>query len=147
LTGYTLANTNALVPGPHLSTSNSISRGRAPRAALVLMATLLQAMLVLAMVMHAACLPLDDLSSYSSAWQAPSAIGADGEAALDASASTGDGEDAGATPSGGDAAPDASSPPASSPDVRPGAPAPDAGEPRVIDDGGVGLDAGADAAP
>jgi hypothetical protein len=95
----------------------------------------------------AACLPLDDLSSYSSAWEAPSPIAAE-EDVLDASASAGGGGDSGTTANGADVPADASARVAATPDASPSAPAADAGEPAVSSDGGSALDAGAaDAAP
>jgi hypothetical protein len=59
LTGDERENTNALVPGPHDSTVRFTRRSVASRVAL----------LALPFASQAACIPLDDLSSYSSAWE------------------------------------------------------------------------------
>jgi hypothetical protein len=133
LTGGRLANTNALVPGPHLSTPSSTqrSRTRAKRAL---------AAFGLCALQHAACLPLDDLSSYSSAWERQSAVTDDGR--LDASTDVDDPEDGGAVADDAGARLDASSPLGTAPDAGDGARAPDAGERPTISDGGPALDAG-----
>lgn len=127
--------------------SSSIVGAPAPRPARAALAALALATLVLATLEHAACLPLDDLSSYSSAWERPPALVVDDDA-LDASTGAGERGDSGATPGGAGAALDAGGPLAPPPDASPSAPASDAGEPAVIRDAGSALDAGsADAAP
>jgi hypothetical protein len=105
------------------------------------------ASLVLAASGQAACLPLDDLSSYSSAWERP-ASGAVDDDALDASTGAGERGDSGTTANGAGLPSDASARLAS-PDASPGEPAPDAAEPAISsNDGGSALDAGAaDATP
>lgn len=136
-----LANTNALVPGPQLSTPRSIQRSRVRLRA----RTTYALALALIALEQAACLPLDDLSSYSSAWERAGATS--DEAAIDASSGVDDRADGGADASGSDAGPDASSPLGPAPDAGAGAAASDAGA-RAPSDGGLGVDAAAsDAAP
>jgi hypothetical protein len=104
------------------------------------------ATLALAVLQQSACLPLDDLSSYSSAWERQSA--ASGDDARDASADVIEPGEGGAAARGDDAGLDASSPLGPTPDAGNGAPAPDAGERPAVSDGGPALDAGEpDAAP
>ena len=93
------------------------------------------------MLQQAACLPLDDLSSYSSAWERQSGA-VSGDDPLDASADVDDRGDAGAASNGADAGLDAGSPPGSTPDAGDGALAPDAGERPAVSDAGPAIDAG-----
>jgi hypothetical protein len=90
---------------------------------------------------QAACLPLDDLSSYSSAWERQPGVRV-GDEPLDASTDAGAPADSGATANGADAGLDASSPLVPMPDAGAGEPAADAGEPPAAGDGGPPLDAG-----
>jgi hypothetical protein len=139
LTGDGRANTNALVPGPHLSTPSSTQRSRA-------LAKRAVAALALALVQQAACLPLDDLSSYSSAWERQPAVSADDT--RDGSAESVEPGDGGLAARGDDAGLDASSPLEPTTDAGDGAAAPDAGERPAVSDAGPALDAGEpDAAP
>jgi hypothetical protein len=89
---------------------------------------------------QAACLPLDDLSNYSSAWERQPA--ATSEDPLDASADVDDRDDGGAAANGADAGLDAGTPLGSPRDAADGAPLPDAGERPAVSDGGPPLDAG-----
>jgi len=107
----------------------------------------LVAILLPSALLQAACLPLDDLSSYSSAWERPSDETANAEP-LDAATSGADLGDSGVN--GGDDPLDASSPSSPTPDAGDGGPEQDAGSSSAPGDGGSGLDAGApspDAAP
>jgi hypothetical protein len=132
-----LANTNALVAGPHLSTLRSTRRcGQLQRGL---------ASFALALLPQAACLPLDDLSSYSSAWERPSAVSDDD--GLDASAEVAPRGDGGAAAGDAGARLDASSPLDTTTDAGDDARGPDAGERPAVSVGGPALDAGdADAA-
>jgi hypothetical protein len=95
----------------------------------------------LAVLQQAACLPLDDLSNYSSAWERqPGAMS--GEDPLDASADVDDRGDGGAAANGADAGLDAGTPLGSPRDAADGAPTPDAGERTGLSDAGPPLDAG-----
>jgi hypothetical protein len=98
------------------------------------------AAIALAALQQAACLPLDDLSSYSSAWERQSMLSDD--APLDASADVDDRGDSGAAADGADAGLDASGPLSPTPDAGDDAPAPDAGEPPAASDAGPERDAG-----
>lgn len=110
---------------------SSTRRAGAPRVVL--------AALVLATLAHGACLPLDDLSDYSSSWERQPAVVI---GALDpVDASSGDPQDGGAMAGGNEVPPDASSPSAAL-DAGPGEPAVDGGEPPSINDGGRTPDAG-----
>jgi hypothetical protein len=105
----------------------------------------LAALLSSSVLLQAACLPLDDLSSYSSAWERPSDEAANSQSA-DASASGADLGDGGVN--GGDDPLDASRPSSPTPDAGDGGPERDAGSSPAPGDGG--FDAGApapDAAP
>jgi hypothetical protein len=101
-------------------------------AAAVLAPTVLQ---------QAACLPLDDLSNYSSAWERQAGA-MSGEDALDASAAVDGRGDGGAAANSADAGLDAGTPLGSPRDAGDGAPAPDAGERPAVGDGGAPPDAG-----
>jgi hypothetical protein len=94
----------------------------------------------LAVLQHAACLPLDDLSNYSSAWERQPGASS-GEDPIDASADIDDGTDGGAGADGADAGLDAGTALGATRDAADGAPVPDAGE-RPGNDGGPALDAG-----
>jgi hypothetical protein len=88
---------------------------------------------------QAACLPLDDMSNYSSAWERQPGAES-GEDPLDASADAGDRGDGGAAPNGADAGLDAGTPLGFPGDAADGTP--DAGERPAVSDGGPPLDAG-----
>lgn len=104
------------------------------------------AALALTLLQQLACLPLDDLSSYSSAWERQPAVS--GDDARDGSVDSVEPGDGGAAARGGDAGLDASSPLEPTTDAGDGAPAPDAGERPSVSDAGPALDAGEpDAAP
>jgi len=140
LTGGGRANTNALVLGPHLSTSSSIPSTGSRRLALLLLGA----------GVHVACLPLDDLSNYSSAWERQTSEVVNG-LSPDASAPS-DGADSGVM-LGAEAPFDAGGPLAPVPEASDGGSEPavdaapnesaDAGEPPLVDAGSALLDAGA----
>jgi hypothetical protein len=91
-------------------------------------------------------LPLDDLSSYSSAWERQSAVSDDD--VLDASADVTERGDGGAAAGDAGARLDASSPLGTATDAGDDARGPDAGDRPAVSDGGPTLDAGdSDAAP
>jgi hypothetical protein len=99
--------------------------------------------LVAAALGQAACLPLDDLSSYSSAWQGQPDVIVEAERP-DAAGDVEVPGDGGAASNDPDAGLDASSPMVPTPDAGAAEATPDAGEaPAAADDGGTPLDAGA----